>query len=120
MKGMLDLTHFATDGIKIKANASNRRVFTEEELEFVSHFVDDELEKWAIQDSLEDDFFNEVRGSDQLPKASKKRLSKKYIFRGILNSGIITAFRSTMICLMNMLRIIPILSLFRQFPHSNY
>ena len=81
-EGMLDLTHFATDGTKIRANASNRRVFTEEELDFLSHFVDDELEKWAMQDSLEDDFFNEIRGSDQLPKASKKKIKsvvKHYI-----------------------------------------
>jgi transposase len=81
-EGMLDLTHFATDGTKIRANASNRRVFTEEELDFLSHFVDDELEKWAMQDSLEDDFFNEIRGIDQLPKASKKKIKsvvKHYI-----------------------------------------
>lgn len=81
-EGMLDLSHFATDGTKIKANASSRRVFTKEELDFLSHFIDDELEKWAKQDTLDDDFFGEIRGSDQLPKASKKRIKsavKHYI-----------------------------------------
>lgn len=81
-EGMLDLSHFATDGTKIKANASSRRVFTKEELDFLSHFIDDELEKWAKQDTLEDDFFGEIRGSDQLPTASKKRIKsavKHYI-----------------------------------------
>lgn len=33
-EGMLDLSYLATDGSKVKANASNRRVLTKEELEF--------------------------------------------------------------------------------------
>ena len=73
-EGILDLSHFATDGTKIKANASNRHVFTKKELDFLCHFIDDELEKWTKQDTLEDDFFKEIRGSDQLPKTSKKRI----------------------------------------------
>ena len=97
-EGMLDLTHFATDGTKIKANASNRRVFTEEELKFVSHFVDDELEKWAMQDSLEDDFFNEVRGSDQLPKSSKKKIKSvvKHYLEELKNKEDGEAFKKTL------------------------
>lgn len=81
-EGMLDLSHFATDGTKLKANASSRRVFTKEELDFLSHFIDNELDNWAKQDALEDDFFGEIRGSDQLPKADKKRIKsavKHYI-----------------------------------------
>ena len=27
-EGMLDLSHFSTDGTKIRANASNKRIFT--------------------------------------------------------------------------------------------
>jgi transposase len=73
-EGMLDLSHFSTDGTKIKANASNKRIFTKEELTFLNDFIDNELEKWAKHDSLEDDFFEEIRGSDQLPKTSKKRV----------------------------------------------
>lgn len=76
-EGMLDLSHLSTDGTKIKANASSRRVFTKEELAFLINFIDDELDKWAEQDSLEDDFFGEVRGSDQLPGKSKKRIQKQ-------------------------------------------
>jgi len=76
-EGMLDLSHLSTDGTKIKANASSRRVFTKEELAFLINFIDDELEKWGEQDSLEDDFFGEVRGSDQLPGKSKKRIQKQ-------------------------------------------
>jgi transposase len=88
-EGMLDLSHFSTDGTKIKANASSRRVFTKEELVFLINFIDDELEKWAKQDSLEDDFFGEVRGSDQLPGKSKKRIQKqvKHYINGVKEKG---------------------------------
>jgi len=75
-EGMLDLSNLATDGTKLKANASNRKVLSKEELAFLMNFVDNELDYWAKQDSLEDDFFKEVRGSDQLPKSSKKKMQK--------------------------------------------
>lgn len=73
-EGMLDLSNLATDGTKLKANASNRKVISKEELEFLMNFVDNELDEWAKQDSLEDDFFEDLRGSDQLPKSSKKKM----------------------------------------------
>jgi transposase len=75
-EGMLDLSNLATDGTKLKANASNRKVLSKEELAFLLNFVDNELDEWAKQDSLEDDFFKEVRGNDQLPGASKKMMQK--------------------------------------------
>ncbi|MBU1030766.1 MAG: transposase [Nanoarchaeota archaeon] len=40
------------------------------------NFVDNELEDWAKQDSLEDNFFGDLRGSDQIPKSSKKKMQK--------------------------------------------
>jgi transposase len=73
-EGMLDLSNLATDGTKTKANASNRKVLSKEELAFLMNFVENELDEWAKQDSLEDDFFKDVRGSDQLPKSSKKKM----------------------------------------------
>ena len=73
-EGMLDLSHLATDGTKLKANASNRKVLLKEELEFLLNFVTEELDNWSKQDSIENDFFKEVRGNDQLPKSSKKRM----------------------------------------------
>lgn len=76
IEGMLDLSNLATDGTKLKANASNRKVLSKEELGFLMHFVDNELDEWAKQDSLEDDFFKEIRGNDQLPKSSKKKMQK--------------------------------------------
>lgn len=81
-EGMLDLSHLSTDGTKIKANAADKRIFTKEELEFLMKFVENELKTWAEQDSLEDDFFDNIRGSDQLPGSSRKRVKgavKHYI-----------------------------------------
>ncbi len=81
-EGMLDLSHLSTDGTKIKANAADKRILTKEELEFLMKFMENELDTWAAQDSLEDDFFDNIRGSDQLPGSSRKRVKgavKHYI-----------------------------------------
>lgn len=75
-EGLLDLSHLSTDGSKIKANASNRRVLNGKELEFLLRFVDDELEEWARQDIKEDEIFGDLRGFDQLPGKSKKTVQK--------------------------------------------
>ena len=76
MEGLLDLSCLSTDGSKLKANASNRKLLSKEEIEFISKFIDNELEEWAKQDKIEDDFFREVRGSDQLPEKSKKKMKR--------------------------------------------
>jgi transposase len=88
-EGMLDLSNLATDGTKIKANASNRKVLSKEELEFLKKFVEDELEEWSKNDSDEDDFFKDIRGSDQLPDSSKKKMQKaaKYYVHKFKNKG---------------------------------
>jgi len=39
-------------------------------------FVDEELEEWAKQDTIEDKSFGEIRGTDQLPHQSKKTIQK--------------------------------------------
>jgi transposase len=78
-EGMLDLSHLATDGSKIKANASNDRVITKEELEVLIKFVEKELEEWAEQDTVEDEKFGEMRGYDQLPDRSKEKIRKAAI-----------------------------------------
>ena len=78
-EGMLDLSHLATDGSKIKANASSARVVTKEELEVLTQFVEKELDNWAEQDRVEDEKFGSLRGYDQLPDASKKAIRKAAI-----------------------------------------
>ena len=88
-EGLLDLSHLSTDGSKIKANASNKRVLTGEELEFLLRFVDEELEEWARQDTKEDDIFGDLRGFDQLPGKSKKVIQKaaQYYVRKLRERG---------------------------------
>jgi light-regulated signal transduction histidine kinase (bacteriophytochrome) len=73
---MIDLSHLSTDGSKQKANAANGKVHTRDELEFLLRFVDEELEKWAKQDAIEDEMFKDMRGSDQLPNKSRKKMQK--------------------------------------------
>ena len=75
-EGMLDLSHISTDGSKVKANASGKRVLTKEELAVLLRFVDEELEAWAEQDRQEDEEFGEIRGLDQLPQQSRETVQK--------------------------------------------
>jgi transposase len=75
-EGLLDLSHLSTDGTKIKANASNRRVLSGEEIDYVLRFVDEELEEWARRDEIEDSEFGELRGIDQLPQRNKRTIQK--------------------------------------------
>ena len=78
-EGMVDLSHLATDGSKIKANASSNKVITKEELEVLTRFVERELENWAEQDTVEDERFGTLRGYDQLPERSRKTIRKAAI-----------------------------------------
>ena len=88
-EGLLDLSYLSTDGSKAKANASNRRVLTKEELGVLLRFVDEELEEWAKQDTIEDNAFGEIRGSDQLPRQSKKIIEKavQYYIKKLKEKG---------------------------------
>ncbi len=88
-EGLLDLSHLSTDGTKIKANASNKRVLTGEELAFLLRFVDEELEEWAKRDTEEDKIFGELRGFDQLSGERKKTVQKaaQYYIRKLKERG---------------------------------
>ena len=88
-EGLLDLSHLSTDGSKVKANASNRKVLTKDELDVLLKFVDGELEEWAKQDTQEDSAFGDLRGSDQLPKQSKKTIRKaaQYYIKKVQERG---------------------------------
>ena len=74
--GLLDLSVLSTDGTKIKANASNNKILTTDELRLLKDFVDNELEEWARQDNIEDEQYGNFRGSDQLPGKDKKKIEK--------------------------------------------
>lgn len=88
-EGLLDLSHLSTDGSKVRAHASNRRVLTKDELTVLLRFVEEELEEWARQDAREDSEFGDLRGSDQLPKQSKKTIRKaaQYYIKKVREKG---------------------------------
>jgi transposase len=88
-EGLLDLSYLATDGTKVKANASNRRVLTKEELAVLTSFVDGELQEWAEIDESEDRQFGELRGSDQLSRQGKKLVQKaaQYYVKRVKEEG---------------------------------
>src|SRR3989344_1748988 len=73
-EGLIDLSYLSTDGTKVKANASNKKMLTREELSFLLNFVDKELEEWSKQDVIEDDLLGNIRGTDQLLNKSKKKM----------------------------------------------
>ncbi len=89
-EGLLDLSYLSTDGSKVRANASNRKVLTKEELSVLLKFVDEELEEWAKRDGIEDEAFGDLRGSDQLPKQSKKTIQKaaQYYLKKVKEKGV--------------------------------
>jgi transposase len=88
-EGMLDLTHVATDGSKVKASASGEGVLTREELGVLLRFVEEEMEAWAQQDDVEDRAYGEIRGMDQLPDQSRKTVRKavEHYLRRIKKNG---------------------------------
>ena len=67
----------STDGTKLKANASRRRVLRREEIEFLLRFVDEELEQWARQDEIEDREYGELRGMWINFQRAAKRLYRR-------------------------------------------
>jgi transposase len=51
-------------------------------LEFLLRFVDEELDEWAKQDDREDGMFGDIRGIDELPDKSRKKIQnivKRYV-----------------------------------------
>ena len=76
---MINFNKLYLDGIKIKANASKCKTFTKEEVEFLSKFVDDHLEKMNTVDNEEDKRFGDSNGEPKIPDylSSKKKLQEK-------------------------------------------
>ena len=80
--GATNLSCLSTDGTSVKASASNRSTMTKKELEALIRFVGEELQAWAKQDAIEDGQFGNIRGIEQLPEASKKKIQsavKRYV-----------------------------------------
>lgn len=80
--GVVDLNVLSTDGTTLKASASRKSVVTEKELDFLTRFVDEQLEDWAKNDQKEDLTFGDLRGTDQVPDFNKNKIQKivkKYV-----------------------------------------
>ena len=87
--GATNLTCLSTDGTSMKASASNRSTITKNEMKVLLEFVEGELLTWAQQDAIEDNQLDKIRGSEQLPEASKKKIraAVKHYFKKAKDDG---------------------------------
>jgi transposase len=66
------------DGTKIKANAAKNKIFSKEEIDFLSDYFDEELEKMERSDSEEDSLYGDSDGRMKIPEhlTNKKKLEE--------------------------------------------
>ena len=77
---MVNFNKLYLDGIKVKANASKSKIFTKDEIDFLSDFVDKHLEKIdEIDKEEEDEQFGDSNGEPKIPDhlTSKRKLQEK-------------------------------------------
>jgi transposase len=76
---MVNFNKLYLDGIKVKANASKSKSFTKEEINFLSDFVDDHLEKMDEVDKEEDKKYGDSNGEPKIPDhlTSRRKLREK-------------------------------------------
>ncbi|MHC4546633.1 MAG: IS1182 family transposase [Planctomycetota bacterium] len=78
--GMVHLGHISIDGTKIKANASNERALTKDELKFLDKIIRTEIQKGIEADELEDEIYGEDKDGYELPDEVKASGNiKKYL-----------------------------------------
>lgn len=78
----LNMTNFNKlylDGVKVKANASKSKNFSKEEINFLSEFVDEQLEKMDKTDEEEDKKYGDSNGEPKIPEhlTSQRKLKEK-------------------------------------------
>ena len=76
---MVNFNKLYLDGIKVKANASKSKSFTKEEIDFLSNFVDSQLEKMDEVDKQEDKKYGDSNGEPKIPDhlTSRRKLREK-------------------------------------------
>ena len=76
---MVNFNKLYLDGIKVKANASKSKIFTKDEIDFLSDFVDKHLEKMDENDKEEDKKFGDSNGEPRIPDhlTSRRKLQEK-------------------------------------------
>lgn len=78
--GMVNLGHISIDGTKIKANASNEKALTKDELKFLDNIIKTEIQKGIEADELEDEIYGEDKDGYELPDEVKASGNiKKYL-----------------------------------------
>lgn len=65
---MVNFNKLYLDGIKVKANASKSKTFTKEEIDFLSEFIDQQLEETERVDKEEDKKYGESNGEIKIPE----------------------------------------------------
>ena len=78
----LDMVNFSKlylDGIKVKANASKRKNFSKEEIDFLSEFVEEHLKKMDKVDQEENLKYGDSNGELKIPKnlTNRRKLKEK-------------------------------------------
>jgi transposase len=87
--GMVHLGHISIDGTKIKANASNEKSLTKDELKFLDKIIRTEIQKGIEADELEDEIYGKDRDGYELPDEVKASGNiKKYLKNKLKEHGI--------------------------------
>ena len=87
--GMVHLGHISIDGTKIKANASNEKSLTKDELKFLDKIIRTEIQKGIEADELEDEIYGEYKDGYELPDEVKASGNiKKYLKDKLEEHGI--------------------------------
>lgn len=82
---MINFNKLYLDGTKIQANASKTKSFSKEEIDFLSDFVDDHLEKMNEIDEKEDKKYGDSNGEPKIPEHLTKRSKLREKVKEILN-----------------------------------
>lgn len=83
--GMVNFNKLYLDGTKIKANASKSNSFSEEELDFLSGFVDEQMKKMDECDDEENKKYGDSDGEPKIPDHFTKRSNLKKKIKEILD-----------------------------------
>lgn len=83
---MVNFNKLYLDGTKIKANASKSNSFSEEELDFLSDFVDEQMKKMDEKDKEENAKYGDSDGEPKIPDHFTKRSNLRKKIKEILNT----------------------------------
>ena len=76
---MINFNKLYLDGIKVKANASKKKTFEKDEIDFLSEFVDEYFEQTEKTDKEEDKKYGESNGEIKIPEhlTHQRKLKEK-------------------------------------------